>query len=107
MVYENYNMKLQFQPSIHMVNGGDTHIFPECPVVCGSGECVCCPFLEQSARHHVDLHVLENVTQNLKTAVMSIKGKWQISGGGEEIAKFRWCNGRDWTNGQRKKNQKI
>lgn len=43
----------------------DGEHLPEGPVVRGVGESVQSPFLEHAARHHVTLHLLQDVSENL------------------------------------------
>lgn len=43
----------------------DRKHLPEGPVVRGVGECVESPFLQHAARHHVPLHFLQDVPEDL------------------------------------------
>lgn len=43
----------------------DRKHLPEGPVVGGVGECVESPFLQHAARHHVPLHFLQDVPEDL------------------------------------------
>ena len=43
----------------------EVYVFAESPVVTGAGERVHGPLLEQTARYHVGLHVLEDLSQHL------------------------------------------
>lgn len=43
----------------------DREHLPKGPVICGVGECVESPLLQHAARHHVPLHLLQDVPQDL------------------------------------------
>ncbi len=59
---------VEVQHELGQTNEGqlDGEHLPEGPVVCGVGEGVESPLLQHAARHHVALHLLQDVPQNLR-----------------------------------------